>query len=140
MSDIPTTSVFWKVELDVPNLSHDWTSCKGLGMSIGATTVPDTAMSVLQHHWAGPVSYPNIVLGGYVTSATDKLLAWLSSFTMLPVPTTAQITALDQSGDVVFSWSLFGVIPVKYTGPSFASDSPQAATHELEVAHKGFLT
>jgi phage tail-like protein len=52
---------------------------------------------------------------------------------------TATITARTGDGDVVASWSLEGVIPVRWTGPSLNVDSPKVATETIEIAHHGFL-
>ena len=39
----------------------------------------------------------------------------------------------------MFTWTLTGVIPVRWTGPSLSVDSPKVATETLELAHHGFL-
>ena len=45
----------------------------------------------------------------------------------------------DHDGEIVASWWLDGVIPVRWSGPSLNLDSPKVATETLELAHHGFL-
>ena len=40
--------------------------------------------------------------------------------------------------EVVAKWSLNGVVPVRWTGPSLNLDSPKVFTETLEIAHHGF--
>ena len=35
-------------------------------------------------------------------------------------------------------WDIVGVVPVRWSGPSFASDGPEALVEELEMTHHGF--
>ena len=37
------------------------------------------------------------------------------------------------------SWSLQGVIPVKWTGPQLNVSGPKVAEESIELAHHGFL-
>ena len=49
------------------------------------------------------------------------------------------ISAMTGEGTVVASWSLDGVMPVRWSGPSLNLDSPKVAMETLELAHHGFL-
>ena len=40
---------------------------------------------------------------------------------------------------MVAKWSLLGVIPVRWTGPSLNFDTVKVATETLEIAHHGIL-
>jgi phage tail-like protein len=51
---------------------------------------------------------------------------------------TATIDALTPDMKKLVSWSLEGVIPVKWQGPSFSAESPKVAMETLEIAHHGF--
>ena len=53
--------------------------------------------------------------------------------------TTATITAITIDGQEIHRWDLQHVLPVRWTGPSFTTDSPKVATESLELAHNGFL-
>ena len=53
--------------------------------------------------------------------------------------TTASITALGPDNKEIVSWSLDGVVPVRWTGPAFNVESPKVAVETLELAYHGFL-
>jgi phage tail-like protein len=53
---------------------------------------------------------------------------------------TATIQVMSGDGTVVATWSLDGVVPVRWTGPTLNFDSPKVATETVEIAHHGFLT
>ena len=52
---------------------------------------------------------------------------------------TATITARTSDGEIVATWNLDGVIPVRWSGPQLNPDSPKVATETIELAHHGFL-
>ena len=142
MSDLianePGLSVYFKAEIDGLNLG-DWTTCTGLGISINSEARGDTALSFLMHHLPGQTRFNNVTFGRPISPATDTVVSWISSFAMMPIPTVAQITALDTMGNTIITFSLVGVIPVKWTGPSFDAASLKVAEEQLEIAYKGFL-
>lgn len=142
MSDLiandPGLSVYFSVEVDGADLG-DWTTCSGLGIQIETQSRGDTAMSFVMHHLPGHVSFTNLVLGRPISPDTEKAVKWITSFAMMPVPTLAQVKALDPAGGLIVAWNLFGVIPVKWTGPSFDATSLRIAEEQLELAYKGFL-
>jgi len=45
----------------------------------------------------------------------------------------------DASGQPVFTWTLNGVLPAKWSGPSLDAGTAQVATETLELVHEGFL-
>jgi len=131
----PGLSVFFSVEVDGVDLGA-WTTCSGLGLEIETQNRSDTAMTFFTHHLPGHLKYTNLVLGRPVSPDTTKVLAWISAFHILPVPTGAQVTAMDPSGSTVMSWQLLGVTPVKWTGPSFDAAQLQVAKEQLELAYQ----
>jgi hypothetical protein len=52
---------------------------------------------------------------------------------------TARLAALAPNGSLVFSWILLGVLPAKWTGPSFDAANPQPATETLELAYNSIM-
>jgi phage tail-like protein len=134
----PGISVFFTVEIDGVELGS-WTTCSGLGISMASTPRGDSAMSFWMHHIPGHVTYNNITLGRPVSPDTVKIMTWMNSFSLLPIPTAAAITAQDPMGGTIMTWSLWGVIPVRWTGPSFDAASPRVATEQIEIAFQGFL-
>ncbi|MGH9116073.1 MAG: phage tail protein [Acidimicrobiales bacterium] len=134
----PGLSVFFSVDVDGVELGS-WTSCRGLGMEIETTPRGDTAMSFFMHQLSGVVRYTNLVLSRPISPDTEKVLSWFKTFSALPIPTAAVVQALSPSGGLVMTWELYGVIPVKWTGPSFDAGDLKVATEELELAYNGFL-
>lgn len=134
----PGISVFFSCEIDAIDLGS-WTTCSGLGISMESTARGDSALSFWMHHLHGHTTYSNVTLSRPVSPDTDKIITWMSGFSLLPTPTVAQINALDPMGSIIFTWSLWGVRPVKWTGPSFDASSPKVATEQLEIAYQGFL-
>ncbi len=137
-TDDPAISVFFSIEIDTVELGS-WTTCSGLGIQIESTARGNSAMSFWMNHIPGHVTYTNVTLGRPVSPDTGRIIAWMNSFSMMPIPTAASITALDPGGGTVYTWSLWGVIPVRWTGPSFDAASPSIATEQLEIAYQGFL-
>lgn len=134
----PGLSVFFTCELDGVSLGT-WTTCTGLGVEVETEPRTEGAMGYVMHQMSGRLKYTNLVLGRPVTSDTSKVMAWLTSFSTSPVSTTAEVSALDPSGKPLMSWDLVGVVPVRWTGPSFDAGSLAVATETLELAYTGFL-
>ena len=101
--------VCFAVKLDKDNIGT-FTSCEGLGLEV-----------VMEQREEG-----------------GKLTKWIVKALNGLKPTTGVIQALDPEGKPVVTWSLDGVIPVRWTGPSLNLDSPKVFTETLEIAHHGF--
>jgi phage tail-like protein len=52
---------------------------------------------------------------------------------------TMQITLHDAHGEMVATWSLRGVYPLKWSGPQLNADGRGVAVETLELFHEGFL-
>ena len=138
-ADDPAISVFFTVEVDGAFPLGAWMTCSGLGISIETMGRGDSSMSFLMHHLSGHVTYNNVTLTRPVSPDTEKVIDWMNAFTMLPISLSAEIKALDSSGKPIMTWQLWGVSPVKWTGPSFDISSPKVAMETLELAYQGFL-
>jgi len=64
------------------------------------------------------------------------LMTWLLSNQVAVVPQTMAVTAMTGAGDDITTWSLVGVVPVKWTGPSLDIMSNAVSTETLEVAYQ----
>jgi phage tail-like protein len=137
VSSDPGLSIYFSVEVDGFDIGS-WTTCSGLGLEIETENRGDTAMSFVVHHLPGQIKYTNLVLGRPVSPDTAKVLAWINAFHILPVPTAAQVTAMDSMRGTVMSWQLLGVTPVRWTGPSFDAAQLQIAHEQLELAYQAF--
>ena len=71
----------------------------------------------------------------------SRLAAWFSALAKgLGVNrATATVLAYNDNQELVAQWTLMGVYPVRYTGPSFSVDNAKVATETIELAHTGFL-
>ena len=85
------------------------------------------------------IKYSNVKLTRPVGKESHLITDWLISFSQQVSRKTACISAMTADGTVVASWSLDGVMPVRWSGPSLNLDSPKVAMETLELAHHGFL-
>ena len=133
-------SVFFTVTIDTVDLGA-WSKCTGLGMSISYDERNESNMSYLQHHLPGHLVYDKITLERPLTRDCQSVLSWFSAFHMLPIPTSAQITCVDQAGGLLMSWELTGVTPHTWKGPTLDASAGTAviATEQLTFHHQGFL-
>ncbi|PNE39845.1 phage tail protein [Streptomyces noursei] len=118
-----------------------FTSCDGLGCY---TEVEERREGGLNNHvWQlpGRLRYTNLTLSRPLTQETTLIWLWLSqvNYSNKPIRLPGQLVALGPNGRPLVRWALDGVIPVRWTGPSFAADQPQTAHETLEIAHNGFV-
>jgi phage tail-like protein len=117
-----------------------FTECSGLEMEVEIEKYEEGGNADYVHQLPGRISYSNIQLTRPLTKESAALAHWLQ--TLQPGFSRAEgsIAALLPTGtsDPFVTWSLEGVIPVKWTGPKFDVNSPGVATETLEIAHTGF--
>jgi len=139
----PLTSGFL-VKIDGQEIGH-FTEVSGLELSIDVEEIEEGGNNEFVYKVPGRMSWPNITLKRGITQ-TDNLLAWMqkssgdgfSGAGDKVTRSTMGITMLSQSGSALREWSVEGALPVKWTGPSFASTDDDAPTEELEIVHHGF--
>ena len=85
------------------------------------------------------IKYSNVKLSRPVGKDSAKLTTWLCSFASGVKRQTAIITAMTGDRDVVATWALDGVIPVRWSGPSLNPGQAQGRHGDRRVAHHGFL-
>ena len=134
----PALSVFFSVSLDVIDLGM-WSKMSGLGLQIEHKSRPEAAMSFFEHHLPGHITYNHITLERPLSSDSQLILEWISTYHMLPIPTAGQIICLDQTGTPILMWELIGVSPVSWKGPSLDAHGLSVVTEQLTLAHMGFL-
>ncbi|MFF2625361.1 phage tail protein [Kitasatospora griseola] len=83
--------------------------------------------------------YPPVVLSRPLTRQTVLIWAWLQQQANIPVRLPGQLVALGPDRRPIVRWLLDGVVPVRWTAPSFDADQSQVARETLEIAHNGFL-
>lgn len=117
----------------------------GLEVTVETEDIQEGGQNSYVHRLPGRMTWPNLRLKRGVTK-NDTLLAWLnkSSGEQFAAAgnklerSTAALTLLGAAGERLRAWEFDGAFPVKWTGPSFSTDSTDMATEELEITHHGF--
>jgi phage tail-like protein len=93
------------------------------------------------HQLPSRIKFTNVKLTRVVNQKdADKVPKWITRLAATGVKrTTGAIVATTADGRKIASWSLQGVIPVRWSGPSLSVDSNKPSTETLELAHHGFL-
>lgn len=134
----PAVSVCFSVKIDGQDLGA-FTGCQGLSFQVEVETREEGGNNGFVHQLPGRISYTNVRLTRAVNRDSGKVARWFASMTVPIRRTQAEIRAMTSNGTTIATWSLQGVIPVKWEGPSMGLDSPAVATETLELAHHGFL-
>jgi phage tail-like protein len=135
---LAAVSVYFEVHVDGHDLGA-FTGCDGLGVEVVIEQREEGGMNGFVHQLPGRIKYTNVKLTRPVNSDTEKIASWFASMNGAVKRTQAEIIAKNHDANPVFTWTLAGVIPVRWTGPSLSVDSPKVATETLELAHHGFL-
>ena len=130
-------SVCWGVSIDRNQLGT-FMSCEGLGVEVVMEQREEGGNNDFVWQIPTRLKYSNVKLTRPVCPETRDVIKWLTSMTTKVAPQTATIKAMTAERTVVAEWSLFGVIPVRWTGPSLSAESPKVATETIELAHHGF--
>jgi phage tail-like protein len=134
----PGLGLLFQVRIDGKSMGN-WQKCDGLSLEYDLYEYKEGGENAYVHRLPGRVNYPNVRLTRPIDSDSTTVNAWLMSLQVRMVPSTAEISVLDPSGESVAKWVLAGVYPVKWTGPSLDVNSNQWATETLELSHTGFL-
>ncbi|MBN8881175.1 MAG: phage tail protein, partial [Salana multivorans] len=112
--------------------------CEGLAVEVVMETREEGGNNDFVHQLPTRLRYPNIKLTRPLGKDAAKVAAWVSSVASGYQRRTCQITVFTTDGRQVASWSLQGVVPVRWTGPQLQEDSAKVLTEQLEIAHHGF--
>jgi phage tail-like protein len=134
----PAVSVCFKVEIDACPLGT-FTACEGIGVEVTMEQREEGGNNSFVHQLPGRMKYTNVKLTRPVNADTAKVAAWFAKMSGTPERTTARIVAMTIDSKEVWQWSLTGVLPVRWQGPSMSVESAKVATETLELAHHGFL-
>lgn len=140
-SDQAAVGVAFKVTIDGQSLGF-FTQCEGLGCEIVVEQREEGGNMAFIHQLPGRVKFTNVKLTRVINTVDgDKVPKWITKMAAEGVKrTTGVIEVTTGEGTKVASWSLQGVIPVRWTGPSLGVEVNKPATETLELAHHGFLT
>ncbi len=141
MADVtsdPAVTVCFTVEIDGRDLGA-FTGCDGLGCEVTVEQREEGGNNAFVHQLPGRIKYSNVKLTRPVNAETKEVARWFAGMSGGVRRTTARITARAADGTEVMDWSLRGVFPVRWRGPSLSVDSPKVALETLELAHHGFM-
>jgi phage tail-like protein len=134
----PAVAVCFSVEVGPFELGF-FTAVDGIGCEVVIEQREEGGNNGFVHQLTGRMKYSNIKLTRPIDEDTKKIAKWFSSLNGSVVRRDAKIVAQAADGTPVHTWSLIGVVPVRWTGPSLSVDSNKVATETLEIAHHGFL-
>lgn len=137
--DVDTAvSVAYVVEVDGQKLGA-FTSCDGLGAEVVMETREEGGENTFVWQIPTRLKYPNVKLSRPLGANTSKIAEWVSSIATGYQRRTMVIEAMRADGKVIAKWSLYGVVPVRWTGPQLNADQPKVLTETVEIAHHGFM-
>jgi phage tail-like protein len=134
----PAVTVCFSVTIDDQSLGT-FTACDGLGLEVTVESREEGGNNSFVHILPGRMKFTNIKLTRPINSDSEKVAKWFAGMNGTIKRTTAEIKAMTLEGKSVAVWDLMGVIPVRWTGPSFSLDGAKVATETLELAHHGFI-
>jgi phage tail-like protein len=134
----PAVAYQFRVTIDGKKLGL-WNSFEGLGLETSVETREEGGNNQFVHQLPGRLKYTNIKISRPLGRDSALVAEWFASMANGIKRTTASIVALGPDNKPMVSWSLDGVVPVRWTGPSFNVDTAKVAVETLELAYHGFL-
>ncbi|MEU2431739.1 phage tail protein [Streptomyces sp. NPDC007861] len=134
--NIFATSVFFRLVIGGNDLGAFHT-CSGMGAEVEIETYAEGGNNAFTHNLPGRVTWSNITLSRPVTKDTAKIAKWLDETLKKVEPKDGEIVALKPDLTKIISWQVFGIVPVRWQGPSFDPNNSEAAVETLEIAHEG---
>jgi len=135
----PAQTLRFRVRIDGEKDLGAWSKCDGLSVEYEILEYKEGGENAYIHRIPGRAKYQNIKLTRPLNKDSKRVTDWIASLKIEVKRQTAEISALDTEGKPITTWSLEGVYPVKWNGPSMDVGNNQAATETLELAHNGFL-
>ena len=112
-----------------------FSAVRGLEATVDVLEYREGGINDLVHRLPGQLRYPNLVLGGGVTSRAVE--EWFAQTRLGADRHALTVTFLDSAGTAVRAWSFAEAFPVRWTGPVLTASCGGVAGEELEVAHGG---
>lgn len=135
-NEIFATSVFFKLTIGGNDLGAFHT-CEGLGAEVEIEQFAEGGNNGFAWQLPGRITWSNISLTRPVTEDTAKIAQWLDEIVRRVEPKDGEIVALKPDLSRIVSWQVLGIVPVRWTGPSFDPANSAAAVETLEIAHEG---
>lgn len=143
-------SMRFHVKIDDSVDLGSWSSCKGLEVKCKLHKIREHGQYDFERILFADVEYESIKLERAVDAvSTAKLQKWLADalasqpgdqlISTIFGSRTAVITLLDSTWKVAGQWTLRGVYPKSWSGPTMDASKAAVAIERLELAHEGFL-
>jgi phage tail-like protein len=131
----------------------NWSSCQGLEVNYNAKTFRELGTNDREFYYTEAITYPPLKLVRAMDATNSAVLQrWLAEqatlwdnarSTQAYAGQGAAITLYCYPGSgtpqAVYTWSLRGVYPSKWSGPGLDADKSNVAVETLELMHQGFL-
>ena len=130
-------SLRFSVSVDGMQLG-DWTKCEGLTVEYEVEEYKEGGENEFVHRLPGRAKYQNIKLSRPVDADTLQVMQYLSAVQTNLRRDPGVIELHDGADQPLMKWSLRGVYPVKWTGPTMDLGSNTVAIEALELSHEGF--
>jgi len=135
----PAVSIMFHLSVDNLNAGW-WNSFEGLGMETAVEQREEGGNNLWVHQLPTRLKFTNVKLSRPINADSQQIAVWFMSIVKkVERKNTASIKAVDGDGKIIAQWDLRGVVPVRWTGPSFNVESPKMATETLELAYHGFM-
>jgi phage tail-like protein len=134
--DIFATSVFFHLSIADDDLGAFHT-CEGMGAQMEVEQFAEGGNNGFAWQLPSRITWSNITMTRPVTEDTEKVLKWLNKTIKKVDRKDGEIVALTPDGEEIASWQVYGIVPVRWQGPSFDPGASQAAVETLEFAHEG---
>lgn len=139
--------IIYRVTIDGADLGS-FTSCEGLGIEVVLESREEGGNNTMVWQLPTRVKYPNIKLSRPLTKETESIAKWITKVIQGAGGTSGDVASKGRTGTIVAAtadgtqiaaWSLQGIVPVRWTGPSMTPDGgSKVVTESLEIAHHGF--
>jgi phage tail-like protein len=138
LQDVDTAvSVSYVVRLDGADLGT-FSTCDGLGCEVVMETREEGGVNGMVWQLPTRLKFPNIKLSRPLGRDTAQVAAWFTGVATGYSRYTGTIEVKRDNGKTVATWSLQGVVPVRWSGPSLSPDSPKVLMETVEIAHHGY--
>jgi phage tail-like protein len=134
----PGIQLFFRVSIDKDHDLGLFTACDGLTCEVVVEAREEGGNNEFVHQLPVRLKYTNVKLTRPLDQSSKAVSDWFSSMSGTIKRATAEVTALTSDNEPIATWHLTGVIPVRWQGPSFSTESAKLATETLELAHHGF--
>jgi phage tail-like protein len=127
-----------------------WSSCRGIQVDFKPTRFRELGTNGYRRVLMPDIEYATITLERAMDSRNSAVIQqWLTAQARLWLAgtttgapyagETGRVTLYDARAVPVANWTVYGVYPSKWTGPTLSGKEAGVAVESLELAHEGFL-